>query len=170
MWHKNTNRWDRREPTQTLVSLSQRCRPHLTGLGGVQWGSFHNTLTHDLYKCVRRTHHSINHKRKPESYWYKKLPLAIQKVDGMMNLAKDCSPTGKKPTILLERRQVQTLCAANVADSTVMKLSDHFKAWNTTRDHLFSRRRECHFSSAIIVYCHLLSSYHLQLLQQLNHQ
>ena len=47
---------------------------------------------------------SINHKHKPGSYWYKKLPLGIHKVDGMMKkLAKDGSLTGKKKQ--LERRK-----------------------------------------------------------------
>ena len=61
---------------------------------------------------------SINHKHKPGSYWYKKLPLGIHKVDGMMkNLAKD----GKKnPTILLERCKFRH-CAPNIADSAVMQ-------------------------------------------------
>ena len=50
---------------------------------------------------------SINHKHKPGSYWYKKLPLGIHKVDGMMkNLAKMAVSLAKnKTTILLERRK-----------------------------------------------------------------
>ena len=54
---------------------------------------------------------SINHKHKPGSYWYKKLPLGIHKVDGMMkNLAKDGSLTGKKTNHSARKTQVQTLC------------------------------------------------------------
>ena len=65
---------------------------------------------------------SINHKHKPGSYWYKKLPLGIHKVDRMMkSLAKDGSLTSKKKNNHSARKmQVQTLCAANIADSVVM--------------------------------------------------
>ena len=40
---------------------------------------------------------SINHKYKPVSYWFKKVPLGIHTIDGMMKkLAKDGNLTGKK--------------------------------------------------------------------------
>ena len=44
---------------------------------------------------------STNHKYKPESYWFKKVPLGIHMIDGMMKkMAKDGNLTGKKKTII----------------------------------------------------------------------
>ena len=48
---------------------------------------------------------SINHKYKPGLYWFKKVPLGIHMIDGMMKkLAKDGSLTGKKKTTILPGR------------------------------------------------------------------
>ena len=96
---------------------------------------------------------SINHKHKPGSYWYKKLPLGIHKVDGMMkNLAKDGSLTGKKTNHSARKTQVQTLCAANVADSAVMQLSGHKSVQSLNHYKRPSLQQEKHMS-------YLLSNY-----------
>ena len=96
---------------------------------------------------------SINHKHKPGSYWYKKLPLGIHKVDGMMkNLAKDGSLAGKKTNHSARKTQVQTLCAANVADSAVMQLSGHKSVQSLNHYKRPSLQQEKHMS-------YLLSNY-----------
>ena len=62
---------------------------------------------------------SINHKHKPGSYWYKKQPLGIHKIDAMMKkVAAIGNLTGKR-TITARKTQVQTLCEADVPDSAV---------------------------------------------------
>ena len=43
---------------------------------------------------------SINHKHKPGSYWYKKQPLGIHKIDAMMKkVAAIVNLTGKKQSL-----------------------------------------------------------------------
>ena len=97
---------------------------------------------------------SINHKHKPGSYWYKKLPLGIHKVDGMMkNLAKDGSLTGKKTNHSARKTQVQTLCAANVADSAVMQLSGHKSVQSLNHYKRPSLQQEKHMSHLLSNYC-----------------
>ena len=97
---------------------------------------------------------SINHKHKPGSYWYKKLPLGIHKVDGMMKkLAKDGSLTGKKTNHSARKTQVQTLCAANVADSAVMQLSGHKSVQSLNHYKRPSLEQEKHMSHLLSNYC-----------------
>ena len=72
-------------------------------------------LTDDLQKCCQDDspfYLTINHKYKPGSYWFKKVPLGIHMIDGMMKkLAKDGRLTGKNTNHSARKIQVQTLCA-----------------------------------------------------------
>ena len=58
---------------------------------------------------------SINHKHKPGSYWYKKQPLGIHKIDAMMKkVAAFGNLTGQKKTITLPGRHKFRHCVKQV--------------------------------------------------------
>ena len=104
---------------------------------------------------------SVNHKRAPGSYWYKKLPLGIHKIDGIMkNLAKIGALTGKKTNHSARKTQVQTLCGAGVADSAVMQLTGHKSVQSLNHYKKPSLEQQKHMSHclATIVHHHLLQS------------
>ena len=69
---------------------------------------------------------AINHKRNDDSFWYKKQPLGVNHIDKMMKLlVKGTSITGRKTNHSARKTMVETLCQANIPDSTVMQLSGH---------------------------------------------
>ena len=132
--------------------------------------------TDDLQKCANDSpfYLSINHKYKPGSYWFKKVPFGIHMIDGMIKkLAKDCNLTGKKTNHSARKTQVQTLCATGVSDSAVMQLSgdksvqslNHYK-----RPSLEQEKNICLICSATTIHCHCLRSYsHLLQFQSSSH-
>ena len=102
---------------------------------------------------------SINHKHKPGSYWYKKQPLGIHKIDAMMKkVAAFGNLTGKKTNHSARKTQVQTLCEAGVADSAVMQLSGHKSIQSLNHYKRPSLEQQKHMS-------HLLSNYETSLMQ-----
>ena len=69
---------------------------------------------------------SINHKWADYSYWYKKQPLGVNYIDRMMkSVVQGTSVTGRKMNHSARKTMVETLCWANIPDSTVMQLSGH---------------------------------------------
>ena len=69
---------------------------------------------------------AINHRRADYSYWYKKQPLGVNYIDKMMkSVVEGTSITGRKTNHSARKTMVETLCRANIPDSTVMQLSGH---------------------------------------------
>ena len=69
---------------------------------------------------------AVNHKQADYSYWYKKQPLGVNYIDKMMkSVVKGTSITGRKTNHSARKTMVETLCRANIPDSTVMQLSGH---------------------------------------------
>ena len=69
---------------------------------------------------------AINRKRNEDSFWYKKQPLGVNHIDKMMKLlVKGTTITGRKTNHSARKTMVETLCRANVPDSTVMQLTGH---------------------------------------------
>ena len=62
---------------------------------------------------------AINRKRNEDSFWYKKQPLGVNHIDKMMKLlVKGTTITGRKTNHSARKTTVETLCRANVPDST----------------------------------------------------
>ena len=70
---------------------------------------------------------AINRKRNEDSFWYKKQPLVrVNHIDKMMKLlVKGTTITSRKMNHSARKTMVETLCRANVPDSTVMQLTGH---------------------------------------------
>ena len=69
---------------------------------------------------------AANHRHTPTSYWYKKQPLGVTLPNRIMKeLAEKGGLQGKKTNHSARKTMVQTLCSANVPDSTIMQLSGH---------------------------------------------
>jgi len=69
---------------------------------------------------------AVNHHRKPTSFWYKKQPLGVTLLNRIMKeLADKGGIQGKKTNHSARKTMIQTLCSANVPDSTIMQLSGH---------------------------------------------
>lgn len=69
---------------------------------------------------------AINHRRSEHSFWYKNQPLGINQIDKMMkSLVSGTNVTGRKTNHSARKTMVETLCRANIPDSTVMQLSGH---------------------------------------------
>ena len=69
---------------------------------------------------------TVNHHRKPTSFWYKKQPLGVTLLNRIMKeLADKGVIQGRKMNHSARKTMIQTLCSANVPDSTIMQLSGH---------------------------------------------
>ena len=69
---------------------------------------------------------TVNHHHKPTSFWYKKQPLSVTLLNRIMKeLADKGGIHGKKKNHSARKTMIQTLCSANVPDSTIMQLSGH---------------------------------------------
>ena len=67
---------------------------------------------------------AVNHHRKPTSFWYKKQPLGVTLLNRIMKeLADKGGIQGKKTNHSARKTMIQTLCSANVPDSTIMQLA-----------------------------------------------
>ena len=67
---------------------------------------------------------AVNHQRSPTSYWYKKQPLGVTLLNRIMKeLADRSGIQGRNTNHSARKRMIQTLCTANVPDSTIMQHS-----------------------------------------------
>ena len=69
---------------------------------------------------------ALNYNKTPKFFWYKKQPMGVNHRDKMMKtLVKRTSITGRKTNHSARKTMVESLCRADVPDSTVMQLSGH---------------------------------------------
>ena len=74
---------------------------------------------------------TVNHRRSDYSYWYKKQCLGVNYIDKMMkSVVSGTTITGRKTNHSARKTMVETLCRANIPDSTVMQLSGHKNVQN----------------------------------------
>ena len=69
---------------------------------------------------------AVNHYHTSTSHWYKKQALGVSLLSRIMKELADRSRIqGRKTNHSAQKTMIQTLCTANVPDSTIMQLSGH---------------------------------------------
>ena len=96
---------------------------------------------------------AINHFKKCDSFWYKKQALGVNQIDKFMkSMVKNTSVIGRKTNHSARKTMVESLCRANIPDSTVMQLSGHKSIQSLNHYKTLSLAQQQSLS-------HLLSSY-----------
>ena len=94
---------------------------------------------------------TVNHNHKVGSYWYKRQPVGIHRIDGIM---KTVASNGK-----LNGKKTQPFCQKDTNRLWCSLLATRaFRAWSITRDRLLSRRSTCLICWATTIHHHLLQS------------
>lgn len=89
---------------------------------------------------------AINHQRSSISYWYKKQPLGVTLLNRIMKeLADRSGIQGRKTNHSAQKTMIQTLCTANIPDSTIIQLSGHKSA--SSLNHYKTRPAAVHVNS-----------------------